>query len=439
METDTPINDDSIDSTSTPSRRAKSQKTSPSKTSASQQDKTVISVDDDDESMSASTPAASSAAAATATPAALSASAPAAAASSAVAAPTATSVHHISLHPTLSSLSFTYSTPPTSILLCPLCSKALYKPVQHRSCGALFCGGCLEQARQTAAQATAKEAQTPACPECAQPVKVKDTCPAAKPMLSLLDALVVECEQCKETMPRSAYESHYASSCSIECPFASFGCAARFPRTEMNPHIDGCAFAPVTCEAVEFGCPWKGQREQAEGHHASCALHAALPVLRRIQVEHEAALTEKNAEIKALRIALETREGQLKSYKDRQAGEEHWKVGTLVDALDTENSWLVAKIIKVDQLKTTYRITYLGWDASWDETLPWDSERLAPGNTHTGSDAVEKHVRKTMAAAANGVNGQTTAGNGAAAAAPAAGVQPAGQTRTLKRKSTTVL
>lgn len=275
------------------------------------------------------------------------------------------------------------------------------------------------------------------CPECAAPLRTKDTCAAAKPILALLDALVIACPACQSTMARSTYESHYADACSTPCPFASAGCSVSVARSQLNAHIDACPFVPVRCDAVEFGCPWTGQREQCATHHASCALHAALPVLERIQAEHAATLKDRNDEIQALRIALETREGQLKGYKDRLAGEDHWKVGTLIDALDTENSWLVARVQKVDPLARTYRIHYVDWDASWDESISWDSERLAVGGKHTGSEHVEKHVRKALAqsaaAAAQGTPGAATT---PAAAAGGAGTPPA---RAQKRKNVTTV
>jgi len=43
------------------------------------------------------------------------------------------------------------------------------------------------------------------------------------------------------------------------------------------------------------------------------------------------------------------------------------KFRTYAGDCDTEDQWMLARIIKVDAAKKWYRITYLDWDSSWDE------------------------------------------------------------------------
>jgi hypothetical protein len=105
-------------------------------------------------------------------------------------------------------------------------------------------------------------------------------------------------------------------------------------------------------------------------------------------------------------------------------GIDPWPVGTLIDCLDTENSWLLAKIMKVDLAMKRYNIHYLDWDNSWDENIPFTSPRLMPGGTHTGQAEVDKHVRKALlqaqqqqAASSTTAPSTTTAASAAATAA----------------------
>lgn len=324
--------------------------------------------------------------------------------------PATTAAHHISTRAQFTSASFEYvdGAAVSEFLMCALCVRPLYKPLQHKSCSNVFCERCLVD----------DAAATPTnCPDCTVAIRTRDTIQPAKPLLMMLESLSVRCQACSATMPRSAYAAHWLESCAQACPFASGGCAESHPRAALNAHIDTCAFAPVACVAAEFSCPWTGQREAASAHESACHLAQCLPVLTKLRsqpsAEHAEALALRDNEIAALRVALETREGQLRSYRNL---DDHgmWRAGTLVDALDTENSWLLAKILKVDLAKKAYAIHYVDWDASWDEVIAFGSPRLAPGGTHTSSADVEKHVRKALA------GGATAAATAAAASATAA-------------------
>jgi hypothetical protein len=53
----------------------------------------------------------------------------------------------------------------------------------------------------------------------------------------------------------------------------------------------------------------------------------------------------------------------------------------LVDCLDTERKWLVARVIGADESRL--HIHYLGWEVKWDEWLPRRDPRIAPYGAHT--------------------------------------------------------
>jgi hypothetical protein len=307
---------------------------------------------------------------------------------------------------------------PTDPLVCSLFSKPLYRPMQHRACGSTYCGECIEQAANSgsgsgsggAAESPYKAASM-RCPEadCPTPVmRARDVIPAAKALLRLLDALSIRCGSCSASLPRSACESHWLSACPQACPFAS--CRELLPRSELNAHIDACPCAPIGCHASEYGCEWRGERAAADAHRQSCFLSIAMPKLTQmkeqmkddIQAEVRASLAKelasKDLELSSLRLSLSTRECQLRSYSELLSSDSGlWCVGTLVDCLDTEQSWLIAKVQRVDLIKKLYHISFVDWDQSWDEWLSFGSPRLAPAGRHTNKEHVEKHVRKAMA------------------------------------------
>lgn len=324
--------------------------------------------------------------------------------------------YHIVPKPTLTSGSYSYvdRSVVSEALVCGLCILPLVKPLQHK-CGALFCQSCLQ---------TKKDAGTPAtCPDadCNATIRSKDLVNPAKAIVGLLESLVVKCVTCSETMTRAAYETHWTETCVQACPFATDGCDEKRPRATMNHHIDTCAYVPVTCAAHAFGCEWRGQRESQEAHHSVCRLHIALPTLVALQARHVEELSLQSREIAVLRESLAITNAQLKSFRDKEAAiaatPHHpptpltngtpvaagassttplWRVGNVIDALDTEESWLIAKVLKVDPSTRQYLIHYVDWDSSWDEPIPFGSPRLAPGGTHTNAEHVAKHAGKVV-------------------------------------------
>ena len=329
---------------------------------------------------------------------------------------------YIATEPKFTSSSFTYADDQSILnqhLVCSLCAKTLVRPLQHIKCGSLFCTPCLNDAKD------------PQCNECSCVIRSKELLTPAKPIRALLDSLIVKCSTCGKTLPRKEYEHHWSNECNQPCPFASHGCTTELPRTALNAHIDACDFAPVACEAASFGCTWNGKREAAPHHATSCHLHTSLPVLHALETKRLAEVRARDHEIASLKEALATVSQQLRSYRDLGIDVSStmvWKAGTLIDALDTEDSWLIAQIKRVDMAKRLYLIHYIDWDVSWDELIPFNSPRLAPAGTHTTPEQVQKHLKKVLA------DGITPEGAPAGPATPDVLHQFAQRRQSVKRK-----
>lgn len=59
-------------------------------------------------------------------------------------------------------------------------------------------------------------------------------------------------------------------------------------------------------------------------------------------------------------------------------------VGSLIDVLDTCNSWLPARVEKVNVEEASIFIHYTSYSNKWDEWVPMDSYRVAPYQSQTG-------------------------------------------------------
>ncbi len=51
-------------------------------------------------------------------------------------------------------------------------------------------------------------------------------------------------------------------------------------------------------------------------------------------------------------------------------------VGVRVDARDGDNIWAPGSVVGID--KNSVMIHYDGWESTYDESIPWNSNRLAP-------------------------------------------------------------
>lgn len=54
-----------------------------------------------------------------------------------------------------------------------------------------------------------------------------------------------------------------------------------------------------------------------------------------------------------------------------------YREGCFIDSKDTMNTWCVGKIINIDKEQKTIKIRYEGWSDKWDNTFPFNSNRIA--------------------------------------------------------------
>ena len=97
---------------------------------------------------------------------------------------------------------FSYLTPPSPDLACPICHDTLSRPVELAGCQHVFCKPCIEKWLQV----------TPRCPCDQQPVeKNTDLLPVNKIVHALLDALPVRCNSCNVISGRGVMEHHHCA------------------------------------------------------------------------------------------------------------------------------------------------------------------------------------------------------------------------------------
>ena len=67
-----------------------------------------------------------------------------------------------------------------------------------------------------------------------------------------------------------------------------------------------------------------------------------------------------------------------------------WRVGDMIDALDTVNTWLEARVVDVNVKDELLYIHFDGWADKWNEWIPAKSKRLARYRTNTGLRGVDR-------------------------------------------------
>ena len=67
-----------------------------------------------------------------------------------------------------------------------------------------------------------------------------------------------------------------------------------------------------------------------------------------------------------------------------------WRVGDMIDALDTVNTWLEARVVDVNVRDEQLYIHFDGWADKWNEWIPAKSKRLARYRTNTGIRGVDR-------------------------------------------------
>jgi len=115
---------------------------------------------------------------------------------------------------------------------------------------------------------------------------------------AVLDGLKVECPDCGIVITRDRLINHRDNVCPLPCARA---CGATVPRSAAAAHKPVCPLVAVSCDAAEYGCPWKGTLHEQAAHIPACGLRDVLPALRLLggridaQAQHIQSLKRENA------------------------------------------------------------------------------------------------------------------------------------------------
>ncbi|CAM9456401.1 unnamed protein product [Chrysoparadoxa australica] len=119
------------------------------------------------------------------------------------------------------------------------------------------------------------------------------------------------------------------------------------------------------------------------GQHSSNqeqgVFHLGEPLHQQQQQPEQAVGPEVDDDYPAEVAYGETKEGQT---PDR-AWRMNLQVGDELDVKDTVNKFCEAEVLEIDKMRGLVRITYTYWGDSYDETIPIDSDRLAPFGSET--------------------------------------------------------
>jgi len=102
--------------------------------------------------------------------------------------------------------------------------------------------------------------RTLSCPACRNKLLVNELKPAGRIVIQMLGQLKVKCTRCGQI---------------------------NLERDNFNDHIEKtCTNSTVSCPSAGIKCPWKGPRDQLNGHIAMCTFEALRPMLSSIIEEN---------------------------------------------------------------------------------------------------------------------------------------------------------
>lgn len=121
---------------------------------------------------------------------------------------------------------------------CCICLAPAFEPVQHESCGQMFCQECVANLEK--------------CPNCRATLETKPV--TLKLVLNKLNVLTVVCPSCKKDVLRRELGEH-VKDCPVPCEL----CGASYKPREKAAHDDlKCPCSIVQCSASSVLCPWVG-------------------------------------------------------------------------------------------------------------------------------------------------------------------------------------
>lgn len=85
----------------------------------------------------------------------------------------------------------------------------------------------------------------------------------------------------------------------------------------------------------------------------------------------------------AIRLAVQFGNSESSTDTVLSAWAEGLKLGDIIDCLDKQRRWRVAKVAAVSEDGSTVTVSFKGWGSKHDEDIPRSSKRLAKPGAHT--------------------------------------------------------
>ncbi|CAO3665549.1 unnamed protein product [Rhizopus microsporus] len=119
-----------------------------------------------------------------------------------------------------------------------------------------------------------------------------------------------KCFMCKKKLKVFELQSHFdlCPAEIIECTF----CKTSRSRLEHTSHIDECPQYKLDCNYRDFGCSWKGERQDLSDHLANCPYEALKGYL------HQQQQTERSLREDILRLSKENQSLKCQQYEMQQ-------------------------------------------------------------------------------------------------------------------------
>jgi len=99
-------------------------------------------------------------------------------------------------------------------LVCCVRQGVLYQPLQHKACGNCVCRGCLESIAWKCPLCVSEDGK-------ASPPSIQDYVQPAKPLLAMLDKIMVKCPACDDATPLGSITHHEKHACRNKERFAA--------------------------------------------------------------------------------------------------------------------------------------------------------------------------------------------------------------------------
>ena len=140
----------------------------------------------------------------------------------------------------------------------------------YSTCGNVICKECLTECKNK-------------CPYCqATNIPSSAILPCPRPLLKMLDALLIQCATCSKEMTRDRYTSHDFNQCIQPC---TNKCGDQMTRAVRVAHLQNdCPLQIISCSAANVSCPWKGLRNESNVHIGTCPYVSLSSVLASLQI-----------------------------------------------------------------------------------------------------------------------------------------------------------